>query len=289
MNENELRHALRTTMATAAPPPPMSELPVLDAARLAERRRRARWAGVGSAAAAVLVVALAVVVVAATSGAGGSDTGALRPPPPSSTTSTTGSEQPTDTETSWPNGQTDRTAQKGPEYDQGVTLLAELDASVPPGFEAPDDLKGNGDLAGAPMKDHQAQYLDMVEGVEVWQYMADAAVTKGGKVGRLLAEVETPGNGATGAGCGLAPGLWGMDGGCSEVLIDGKRVGVFYSNDPEFDQFEQWAGYRHDDGTVVWIAQAGFRAFTNYPSLDALPLTDHRLAELAADPRFHLD
>lgn len=287
MNENELRHALRTTMATATPPPPMSEMSVLDAARLSERRRRARWAGVGSAAAALLVVALAVVVVAATSGAGGSDTGALRPPPP--TSGTTSSGQPTETSTSWPNGQTDRTASSGPEFDKGVALLTELDASVPAGYESPDDLKGNGDLAGAPMKDHQAQYLDTVEDVEVWQYMADAVVTKGNKVGRLLAEVDTPGNGATGAGCDLKPGLWGMEGGCSEVDIDGKRVGVFYSNDPEFDQFEQWAGYRHDDGTVVWIAQAGFRAFTDFPPLGAPPVSDHRLAQLAADPRFRLD
>lgn len=286
MNENELRHALRTTMATATQPPPMSELSVLDAARLAERRRRARWAGVGSAAAAVAVVGLAVVVVAATSGAGETDPGALRTPPTSTTTT---SEQPTDTETSWPNGQTDRTANNGPEFDQGVALLEELDASVPAGYESPDDLLGTGDLAGAPMKDHQAQYDDTVGGVEVWEYMADAIVTKGNGYGRLLAEVTTPGNEATGEGCGLSPGLWGLEGGCSEVAIDGKRVGVFYSQNPELDQFDQWAGYRHNDGTVVWIAQAGFRAFTDFKPLPGPPLSDHRLAELAADPRFHLD
>jgi hypothetical protein len=288
MNENDLRQALRTTMATASQPPPMSELSVLDAARLAQRRRRARWAGVGSAAAAVLVVTMAVVVVAATSGAGGSQPGALRPPPP--TSSTTTSEQPTDSTTSWPNGQTDRTADNGPEFERGQRLLDELDAVVPPGYESPDDLLGTGELAGAPMKDHQAQYAETVEGVEVWDYMADAIVTKGNRFGRLLAEVHTPGNGATGAGCDLAPALWGLEaGGCSEVTVDGKRVGVFYSSDPELDQFDHWAGYLHDDGTVVWIAQAGFRAFTNFPPLAGPPLTERRLAELAADPRFHLD
>jgi hypothetical protein len=292
MNENDLRQALRTTMATATPPPPMSEQSTLDAARLAERRRRAQWAGVGSAAAAVLVIAMAVVVVGATSGAGGPDTGALQPPP--TTSSTTTSERPTDigTSTSWPNGQTDRTASSGPEYDKGVTLLTELDASVPAGFEAPDDLKGTGDLAGAPMKEQQAQYRDTVDDVEVWEYMADAAVTKGDKVGRLLAEVLTPGNGATGEGCGLAPALWGMEPStCSEVLVDGKKVGVFTQDRPDGigAQFNQWAGYRYDDGTVVWIAQASFRAHTDFPPLAKLPLTSQRLAELVADPRFRLD
>jgi hypothetical protein len=238
----------------------------------------------------VLVVTMAVVVVAATSGAGGSQPGALRPPPP--TSSTTTSEQPTetDTSTSWPNGQTDRTADNGPEFERGQRLLDELDAVVPPGYESPDDLLGTGELAGAPMKDHQAQYGETVEGVEVWDYMADAIVTKGNRFGRLLAEVHTPGNGATGEGCDLAPALWGLEAGaCSEVMVDGKRVGVFHASNPEFDQFDNWAGYLHDDGTVVWIAQAGFRAFTNFPPLDGPPLTERRLAELAADPRFHLD
>ncbi|MGH3761274.1 hypothetical protein [Actinophytocola sp.] len=290
MNEQELRHALRATMATTQAPPPMSEIPVLDAARQAARRRRAHWAGVGSAAAAVAVIGVAVVVVATTSGAGGPE--AIIPAtPPTSTTTSGGDKEPSQTQ-SWPNGQTDRTASSGPEFDRGVFLLAQLDAAVPAGYESPDDLVGTGDLAGAPMKDHQAQYADTVDGVEVWEYMADAAVTKGDRVGRLLAEVTTAGNRSTGEGCDLEPGLWGMEADdCTEVVVDGKRVGVFTAPTQRHRaaQFDQWAGYRHDDGTVVFVGQAGYRAFTNFPPLGELPLSARQLAELAADDRFHLD
>jgi hypothetical protein len=287
MNEQELRRAMRATMATATAPPAMNETPVLDAARRAERRRRARWAGVGSAAAAVAVVGVAVVVVAATSGAGGDQAAG---PAGTTTTSTTKTGTTTrGTEPSWPNGQTDRTAPNGPEYDKGVALLTELGSVVPAGYELPDGLKGTGDLAGAPMQYHQAQYADTVDGSEVWEYLADVVVTKGSGYGRLLAEVHTPGNGMTGEGCGLKPGLWGMRGTCTEVVVDGKRVGVFTPDRGEADQFDQWAGYRYDDGTMVFIAQAHDRAYTNFPPLAGPPLSTKRLAELAADPRFRLD
>ncbi|HEV7652209.1 MAG TPA: hypothetical protein VGP26_29000 [Actinophytocola sp.] len=293
MNEQELRQAMRATMATVPTPPPMSENPVLDAARRVERRRRARWAGVGSAAAAVAVIGVAVVVVMVTSGAGGNQAAGpgTSPATTSSTTTTnttTTSAATADTDPSWPNGQTDRTAHNGPEYDMGAALLTELDAVVPAGYESPDGLKGTGELAGAPMKHHQAQYVDTVDGTEVWEYSADAVVTKGGGYGRLIAEVNTPGNEMTGDGCALKPGLWGMTGTCTEVVVDGKRVGVFTSKDHETDQFDQWAGYRYDDGTVVFIGLADHRAFTNFPPLAGPPLTTQRLAELAADPGFRL-
>lgn len=42
MSEQEFRSALRAMMTDTVPPPPMSEAPVLDAARRAQRRRRAR-------------------------------------------------------------------------------------------------------------------------------------------------------------------------------------------------------------------------------------------------------
>ena len=79
-----------------------------------------------------------------------------------------------------------------------------------------------------------------------------------------------------------------MDSTCTETMVDGKRVGVFTKTD-EGDQFDQWAGYRYDDGTVVFVGQARFRAFTNFPPLAGQPLPVHRLAELATDPAFRLD
>lgn len=297
MNEQEFRDALRTTMSATAAPPPMGEASVLDAAKRERSRRRALWAGAGSAA-AVVAIAVGVVVVAPSIG-GGEEDGGLgvggAPPSVASTDATdaAGSDPDKPTETEWPNGQSDRTQTSGPRADQGVTLLTELEALVPAGFETPDDLKGTGDLAGAAMRFHQAQYADTVDGVEVWEYMADVAVTKGDGVGRLLAQVTTPGGRAEGEGCELFPAAaWSVsEGGCTDVVVDGRTVGVYTisSSDPVGDQFDQWAAYRHDDGTVVSVAQATHRAFTDFPPLSGPVFTAEQLAELAADPRFHLD
>lgn len=287
MNEHEFRESLRASMSVNPEPPPMGDGPVLDAARRDRKRRRAMWAGAGSAA-AVVAIAIGVVVVAPSSGGDGGVAVGDAPP----TVQTTDASDPSDkqTETSWPNGQTDRTQTSGPEAEKGVTLLNELEAVVPDGYETPDDLVGNGELAGAPMRTHQAQYQDTVDDVEVWDYMADVGVTKGDSVGRLLAQVITPGAHA-GEGCELAQVAWGVDGKCTEIVVGGKRVGVKTDPAPsaEAGQFEQWAVCRHDDGTVVSVAQSTFRAFTDFPPLKGPMFTADQLAELAADDRFHLD
>ncbi|MPZ79497.1 MAG: hypothetical protein GEV28_03485 [Actinophytocola sp.] len=283
MNEQDFRHALRDTMTTVAVPPPMSEVVVLDAARLAQRHRRARWAGAGSAAAAVAVIGAAVVVVAATSGAGGS--GAVQP---GVAPSSTGSEQPSKTGTSWPNGQTDRTARSGPEFDKGEALLGELAGAVPPGYGAPDDLTyEDPDYSGGPLRFSQAQYEDTVGGTEVWEYLAQQPITEGNGVGQLFVEVTTPGNAMAGDGCALAPSLWGMAGTCEEHVVGGNAVGVFTPADRQ--DFHSWAGYRYDDGTVVFVAQSLDYPGSAKPPLAAAPLTARQLAELAADERFLLD
>jgi hypothetical protein len=292
MNENDLRYALRATMESASAPPPMNETPVLDAARREQRRRRAQWAGAGSAVAASAVVGLAVVVVGATSGPGG--LGAAGGTPPSTTggePSGTASGDPSDTQTSWPNGQQDRTATSGPEFNQGQALLDEVTASVPPGFGAPRDLKyQDPDYDGGPMRFSQAQYVDTVDGDEVWEYEGVQPVTKGKGVGELTVVETTPGNGAAGDGCALKPTMWNMTGTCQEHVVDGKRVGVFTAKaaDPGA-QFDSWAGYRDDDGTVVFVAQDDSFDGSGRPALSQQPLSAKRLAELAADPRFHLD
>ncbi|MCT2587505.1 hypothetical protein [Actinophytocola gossypii] len=291
MNEHEFRDALRTNMSATPEPPPMNEGPVLDAARRDRRRRRAMWAGGGSAAAVVAIaVGVAVLVPSGSGDAPGLNVAAGQPSvsvtqtteAPSSAVSTE------ETEPSWPNGQTDRTATEGPEYDAGMTVLTELEAAVPAGYETPDDLVGTGDLAGSPMRTHQANYDDTFDGVEVWTYSADVALTKGDGVGRLSAAVRTPGGPGVGEGCDMPP-YWGGMGDCTEVLVDGKRVAVVTVPPGGRDQFDQWAGYRHEDGTLVYVGQAADRAFTNFPALDGLPFTAEQLAALAADPRFHLD
>ncbi|HEY7594927.1 MAG TPA: hypothetical protein VH969_17380 [Actinophytocola sp.] len=286
MNEQELRQAMRATMASATVPPPMNETVVLDAARRTERRRRARWAGVGSAVAAVAVVGFAVVVVAVTSGAGGpvgigSGAPSTLQTPPKATAS--------GTEPSWPDGQTDRTATSGPRFDQGVMLLDALRAVAPPGLGTPEDLQYEDPayVGGGPLRYHQAQYEDTIHGTQVWEYMAALPVTKGAGVGELLVEVTTAGSGVAGDGCDLPP-LWGLEGSCTEQTVAGRRVGVFTATGGRQD-FETWAAYRHEDGTLVYVAQSATYDGSGKPGLGGAPMPVRRLAELATDARFRLD
>jgi len=286
MNEQEFRHALRDTMTAVPEPPPMSETPVLEASRRAQRRRKARWAGAGSAA-AVAVVALAAVVLGGNSG-NGAPGGGVQVGGSGTPTESAGGET-KDTETSWPNGQTDRTAHSGPRFDQGEALLGEVTAVVPAGFGAPDDLVYlDPAYSGGLLRHSQAQYRDTVDGVEVWEYQGEQPVTKDGGVGRMFVEVTSPGSGITGDGCDLAPTLWGLEGTCQEKVVDGKRVGVFTATGSRRD-FETWAGYRYDDGTVVFVAQALDYPGSAMPALTSAPLSTDRLAELAVDPRFPRD
>jgi hypothetical protein len=290
MNEQELRAAMRATMATATAPPPMSETPVLDAARRDERRRKARWAGVGSAVAAAAVVALAVVVVATTSGAGG--TSPVGAGSPTSSATGTSSQDPsgsaTNTETSntepdWPDGQTDATATAGPHYDTGVALLESMATVVPAGFEAPRGLEFPGGGAGL-LDMSQAAWDGKSAGVDVWDYYATLPLTKGTRMGELIVDVKTPGNEATGTGCDLG-NLWGWEGTCVARTVGGEPVGLWTGTEA---QPGRAASFRHDDGTVVWVFQSPEYFGSGRPALSDLPYSDQQLLELATDEKFHL-
>lgn len=282
MNEHELKQSMRDTMAVTTMPPPMSETPVLEAGRRAKRRRRAQWAGAGSVAA---VVAIAVGVVIVAPGGGGGPTVQLGD---AQTTETAPGEK---TETSWPNGQTDRTATSGPRYDKGVTLHDGLRAALPDGVEAPDGLTyEDKDYGGGPLNRHQSQYDDTIGGTEVWRYDAYVPVTKGTGLGEVSVEVITAGNPAVGDGCALAASVWQTGGTCEDVRAGGGTVGVVtVGADAENWNYEQSAIFRHQDGTVVIVAQARTYAGSGQPAMPELPLTRDQLAGLAVEAGFKLD
>lgn len=278
MNEHDFRDALRQTMTAEPTPPPMSDAPVLDAAHRDRGRRRAMWAGAASAA-AVVAIAVGLVAVGPPGGEGVQVAG-----PAVQTTGT--ANPPSDTKTSWPNGQTDRTATSGPQADRGVALGAALAAVVPAGYESPDltaDVKDGGTY---PLKFHQAQYIDTINGVEVWSYDASAPITKDGAAGQLSVNVLSPGLGGTGQGCDIAQAIGISEGSCHEVDVNGKKVGVI---DLTVDGHQQQrAAYRFDDGTAVVIEQLTAYPETGMPALAGLPLTAEQLAALAVDDRFNV-
>lgn len=210
----------------------------------------------------------------------------------------------TATEPVWPTGadgqpQTDRTATAGPRYDQGHRLMEQLLAVVPAGFTVPQDApdpRATGPQAGDPwVRYHQAQFADRVDGVEVWEYLASLEVIQGQRAGWLFVQVHTPGNTLPADLCPLARELGGLGGECQVKDVGGKQVGVVTSPTGDRQEFDQWAAYRHPDGTVVYMAQADtFRssspdpATPQRPGLAAQPLSVQQLAELATDERFHL-
>lgn len=276
MNEQELKHALRDTMSAAPQPPSMNQAAVLDAAKRAHRQRRAAWAGAGSAV-AVAAVAMAAMVIPGTGG-GTPAAGGGQPTSPAVTGTNTTDVQ---TETSWPNGQTDRTATKGPEFEQGKQLLDRLTEVLPSGYQVVDE----GELEPS----HQAQFEDRVHGKEVWEYLAGVPVTRNGGYGEVTTLVETyprTGDDMT-KPCELTKRLWNMDGECEVVTVAGTEIGVVTKATRQ--QADQWAGYQHPDGTVVYIAQAKQVTWPRgKPALDKQVFTVHQLAELAMDPRFAL-
>jgi hypothetical protein len=283
VNEQDFRDALRQTMTAEAPPPPMSDAPVLDAAHRDRGRRRAMVAGVGSAF-AVAAIAVGVVVIGPSGdegvqvgGPAVQTTDQANQPPQTGTTSP----ETKGTETSWPDGQTDRTATSGPQYERGVTLGTALAAVIPAGYESPDDLQGSG---GYPLKSQQVQYLDTINGLKVWSYDAWAPLTKGNGVGELSVKVLTPGVGGSGQACDIAKSMGVPDGKCTEVTVDGKKVGVFENTVD--DGQEQKAAYRLDDGKLVVVTQSTNYSNAGLPALDGLPMTGEQLAALAVDSRF---
>ena len=269
MLEQDFKQALRDTMATVTTPT-MSETALLDAARRADRRRRA---GLASAASGVAVVALATGVALALPGEdrsgsdGGSDVGV-------EVTSTN------------PGG---RTAYSGPHFEQGVDLLNKLLEVAPPGYYVPDDLESTLEPA-VPPRFHDAVGSD--DGS--WTYAAGIPLVKAGRYGSLLISLfadpdaasrdETPCEFSIGA---LGPTILvpsttdpNPSASCTEVTVAGQQVGV--ATKPG----AMLVSYRHPDGTRVVLSQDVRTTDFGYPALAELPFTGEQLAELAADPRF---
>ncbi|HEX5541526.1 MAG TPA: hypothetical protein VFX60_08165 [Micromonospora sp.] len=285
MKEDELRDALRAAMAAASPPPPMSTNETLTAARRVRIRRRAGWACAGSAAAVTVVALVSTALPGMSSNAdifSPAGSGPSTIPPPVTGTSTA---EP------WPTGpdgkpQEDRTAKAGSRFDQGVRLLNEIVSVVPAGYSAPEN-PANQPADQMPLRYHQAQFEDKVNGVDLWSYMSSVAVFQGERMGRLLVEVHTAGNTLTDNPCALAQKFWGMPGECQVMTVGAAQVGVVVRPTGR-NQFDQWAAYRHPDGTVVFVAQASKDERDGRPPLTALPFSPQQLATLAVDERFHL-
>src|ERR1043165_963912 len=278
MNEQELRDGLREVMAVSSQPPTMNPTETLDAAKRAHKRRRATWAGAGASAAVVALAAGTVFVL----NPGGEPLQIQAASGPA----TTG------TETSWPNGQVDRTARQGPRAETANSLLTNLKAALP------GTLTVDGNLAhptsGNKVTTSQANFSEFYgpdNKQESWQYTGTAAVTTKaalqGGTGRVIVEVHTPGprSGQTDV-CALASGFWGGgSGSCETRTVQGKAVGVATTTGAA--RIDSVAAYRYEDGTTVYVAQSKKPFIMEAgAAMPPPPLTLDQLSTLAINPAF---
>jgi hypothetical protein len=288
MEEHELREAFRNTLTKSSPPTPMSAQTAVRSGRRALLRQRLIWF---SAATTALAVVAAVTVSAsvwqASPGLPG-DPG--RTPSPAAGTPQPGGSA--DSPQPWPTGpdgkpQEDATARAGKQYDTGLLLLRRLIEVVPAGYTAPE--RPEGDNLGAS-RSHQATFAGANPNEDVWHYLASAELVKGGRTGTLIVEVRQPKPGEPASeGCAVAAVFWSRGEQCQEFTVGDVKVGVVVRPPADDDRIDQWAAYRHPDGTVVFVAQArSALGLSTAKPLTALPFTPQQLAALATDDRFHL-
>ena len=284
MNEEDLNQAMHDVMTRSSPPPSMDPARALAQGRRARKRRRVAWAGVAVVPLVVGVGAGPALVANYTGNrpadqmvAGGTST-----KQPVSTVAPTVAPTTRKTGDPWPEGQTDRTATAGPRAVRAVTLMNDLSSSVPPGFSTP-NLKYPD---GRAMRWPQGQYASSDGEPDYWEYAASIPVQKDNRVGELRVQSTTPDGKPATDPCKLAQKFSGGTGSCTIMDVGGKKVGVVTSNGR--GSYDQLAAYRHDDGTVVYLAQA---KKTDRPGLSPLTqpvFTNRQLAELVTSPKFKI-
>jgi hypothetical protein len=283
MNEQDLKQALHDVIAVSSPPPSMDPSQALDQARRARSRRRAVWAG-ATAVVVTIGIGAAPAVVANFNGGGSADqlvAGGSSTTQPVSTTVPSSAPTTRKSGDPWPEGQVDRTASAGPRADRAVTLMNDLSASVPAGFTTPDLQHPD----GYQLKRPQAQYASNDGEQDYWEYQAILPVRKGDRFGKLLVQSTTPDGKPAMEPCALAKKFWGGTGRCSIVNAGGRKVGVVTG---AAGDYEQWAAYRHNDGTVVYLAQAKRSDHPQRAPLTQPVFTNQQLAELVTSAKFKI-
>jgi len=287
MNEEDLNEAFHDVIVRSSPPPSMDPAHALDQARRTRKRRRVRWAAL-AAVPLVVGVGAAPTVIANYTGhrsvgqmvAG--DTSTTPVPTPRQVSTVTPTAPATrKSNDPWPEGQVDRTATAGPRAARAVTLLQDLRSSVPTGFGTPDLKYPDGRRMSYP----QSQYASNDGEQDYWEYMAVIPVQKDDRVGQVLVQSTTPNGKPATTPCKVAQGFWGGTGTCAVVDVGGKKVGVLTTKGADA-RYDQWAAYRYDDGTVVYLAQT---KKSDNPARSALKqpvFTAQQLAELVTSAKF---
>jgi hypothetical protein len=284
--EDQVREALRGAVAASGPPPPMSTTTTLEAARRARLRRRTAWACAGRAA------AVAVVAIASADFAGvPSAAGGYRPAAPGGAQHRASEARPERRDRKpWPAGpdgkpQEDRTARADSRFDQGVRLLDEVVAAVPPDTPARGPGQSTTEPDAAAVRPGPVRGAgERHRGVELHAEPRWRRATGPGACWLRYAPRGPLGGTPVRADAAVLGD--GMGGDCQVVTVGAVQVGVVVQPTGD-DRFDQWAAYRHPDGVVVFVAQS-LKHDDGRPALTKLPLSVEQLAALAVSHRFHL-
>jgi len=288
MKEEELGEALHDLMVRSSPPPAMDPARVLDRGRRARKRRTATLTG---AAVVTLVAGIGAGPALVAHYTGGRPAGpmvagapgttpSVATPRPVSTVAPTSAPATRKSGDPWPEGQVDRTASAGPRADRAVALMNDLTAALPRGFSSPNLKYPDGN----PRRWPQAEYASNDGEPDYWEYQAIIPVQKGSRVGQLAVQSTTPDGKPAAAPCKLVQRFWGGTGTCTAMDVGGKKVGVLTTNGQ--GSYDQWAAYRYDDGTVVFVAQAKKTDDESRSPLTQPVFTARQLAELVTSPKF---
>lgn len=286
MNEEDLSEALHDVMVRSTPPPSMDPASALTRARRARKRRTAVVTGAAATALVVAIGAAPALIghynrpVGPMVAGGPTPTQPMSTPRQSATVTPTTAPSTRKSDAPWPEGQVDRTASAGPRADRAVTLMHDLKASVPAGFSTPNLKYPDGSAMGWP----QAQYASNDGEPDYWEYQAIVPVKKGDRVGRLVVQSTTPDGKPAVSPCKLT--FWSETGTCTIVDVGGKKVAVINTNGQ--GSFDQIAGYRYTDGTVVFVAQGRKSSDDTRRPLTQPIFTTRQLAELVTSPKFKI-
>ncbi|MFI5694707.1 hypothetical protein ACIA58_22830 [Kribbella sp. NPDC051586] len=289
MNEEDLNEAFHDVMVRSTPPPSMDPASALDQARRTRKRRTVTWAAVAVVPLVVGVGAGPTLIANYTGHRSAGQmvagaTGTTPVPTPRSVSTVTPTAAPTTRKSNdpWPDGQVDRTATTGPRAARAVALMDDLGSSLPPGYSTPDLKYPDGRRMSYP----QAQYASNDGEQDYWEYMAVIPVQKDDRVGQLFVQSTTPdGKPATDL-CKLARGFGGGTGTCAVVDAGGKKVAVLTTKGDA--RYDQWAAYRYDDGTVVYLAQTKESDNPSRSPLSQPVFTSQQLADMVLSPKFKI-
>lgn len=322
MNESELSHALRGTVAAGSPPLALDSAGMLAQAKRARVRRRASFAAITSAVAVCALAGASALTgnLAFGSNHGGTAAGGGTAYPSCPAPSNTAIPVPSNTQveaskmpasghpTGNPDpGQTGTPTPTAP-YPSATGCVDDTETPWPSGQSDRTATSGPHAEQAAALQDamlsellpagatavkpsHQAQYEESVGASEIWEYLTLTGVRRPGSSGvaSLIVRVESARPGDRTDLCVLAR-YFQSNAQCTITPMAGTTVAVATlrrssgGSGGYEPQPQTWIVYRAPDGNVLYLAEG--LHYSDYPTAKTPLYTAQQLAEIAVSGHF---